>query len=421
MRLALRRSAHEEAAAHAASARAALQDDEAGPERDGHELSLLLREVGARVASRGFGAQAVRAPLERALELARRRNEIAPLAASLAFLCGHFMQLGEHGKTRDCAEEFLAVSEQQGDRRTRTTALFMLSAASLWCGEYEESLRRSGEAIALHRPTDFEFLSAGALDAGIVARGVQAIATWTLGRTGEAVRLAETGVAMARQRLPEPHSGTTGWALTFKLQLDLHRRAPDAAIETARQLVELAEGSGLRRLRAWGASLGACGRIEAGEVEAGLPALERSLADYDDAEAGFWRSYCHGPMAHGYSALGRYEEALELLHGAQLHARKTGEHFYEADLHRIEAEVVLARNPDDRRAAEVCYRRALEVARETGGLAWELRALVGLAGMQAAEGRIDGVREELAAVCERFDPAPENRDLIEARALLGRR
>jgi tetratricopeptide (TPR) repeat protein len=421
MRLALRRSKHEDAAAHAASARAALQGEEAGPQRDQHELSLLLTEVGALVASRGFGAPAVRPPLERALELARRTNEGVPLAASLAFLAGHFMQRGEHGKTRNYAEEFLAVSEQQGDRRTRTTALFMLSAASLWCGEYEESRRRSGEAIALHRPTDFEFLSAGALDAGIVARGVHAIAMWVLGRTGEAVRMAEAGVAMARQRLPEPHDGTTGWALTFKLQLDLHRRAPDAAIETARELVELAAGHDLKRLRAWGTSLGACGRIEAGDVEAGLCTLERSLADYDDAEAGFWRSYCHGPMAKGYAALGRHDEALALLHGAQLHARKTGEHFYEADLHRIEADLTLARNPGDRRVAETCYRRALEVARETGGLAWELRALVGFARMQAAEDRADGIREELAALCERIDPSPENLDLNEARELLDSR
>jgi tetratricopeptide (TPR) repeat protein len=418
MRRAIRSSAHEAAAGHAAAARAALEAVEVGLERDRHELGLLLTEAGALVSSRGFGAAAVRPPLERALELARKLNEAPQLAATLAFLSAHCMQRGEHARTRGLAEEFVALSEQQGDRRTRTTALFILSAALLWCGEYEASVERSGEAIALHRPTDFEFLGEGGLDAGITARGVHALGLWVLGRSEAALRAAECGVEMARKRLPAPHDSTTGWALVFKLQLDLHRRAPEVAIETARELVELAEGQELKRLRAWGTSLGACGRIEAGDVEAGLRDLERSLAGYDDIEAGFWRSYCHGPMAQGYAALGRTDEALVLLRRSQRHVKRTGERFCEGELHRIEAEMLHLRNPADPEEAEASYRRALDVARETGGLAWELRALAGLTRLRAARGPVGELREELRAVCQRFEPSAGNVDLQQALELL---
>jgi predicted negative regulator of RcsB-dependent stress response len=77
------------------------------------------------------------------------------------------------------------------------------------------------------------------------------------------------------------------------------------------------------------------------------------------------------------------EEALTAAHS-------TGERNYEAELYRLQGELLLAQSADDR--AEACFRRALDVARCRGAKSLELRAAVSLSRLWRQRGENDTAR-----------------------------
>jgi predicted ATPase len=116
--------------------------------------------------------------------------------------------------------------------------------------------------------------------------------------------------------------------------------------------------------------------------------------------------------------VGRYEEALEIIYASQAHAAAKGEFYYAPDLHRIEGDLLLARDPGSFMAAEAAYEKALEIARRAEGRGWELRTLVSLARLRLAQGRGEEGREGLRPVYQSFDQGRDLPDLREARELL---
>ena len=94
--------------------------------------------------------------------------------------------------------------------------------------------------------------------------------------------------------------------------------------------------------------------------------------------------YAEACMKHGRPA-----PAGEALAEALALVRKTGECWFEAELHRLRGELALQSNSSGRSAnpaASICFRQAACVARRQGARLLELRALVSLADERAARG-----------------------------------
>ena len=103
------------------------------------------------------------------------------------------------------------------------------------------------------------------------------------------------------------------------------------------------------------------------------------------------------------------EEALSL-------GRETNERWWDAELHRLRAELLLAGGAEAAEA-EAALRRALEIARGQQAKSLELRAARALAGLWAASGRTAEARDLLAPVFSSFTEGLETPDLQGARAL----
>jgi len=118
---------------------------------------------------------------------------------------------------------------------------------------------------------------------------------------------------------------------------------------------------------------------------------------------------------------GRIEAASERLAEARIQVEKSGERYWEAELHRLEGEVLLAaandgahdedsadRNHGDR--AEACFRTALEVARRQGARSLELRAALSLSRV-SSRSRSAEARRVLGGVLETFSEGHDTADL----------
>jgi predicted ATPase len=76
----------------------------------------------------------------------------------------------------------------------------------------------------------------------------------------------------------------------------------------------------------------------------------------------------------------------------------TGERCYEAELYRLQGELLLARSAEQHAEGESCFRQALDVARCEGAKALELRAAMSLSRLWQRQGKRDAARELLAYV-----------------------
>ena len=142
-------------------------------------------------------------------------------------------------------------------------------------------------------------------------------------------------------------------------------------------------------------------------------------------ETGLGQTPHYAHLAAAKARVGRFGEARELIERCKALVTATGERYYEPEIHRLDAELVLAEAggadgapSDARERAEALLHTAIECASRQGARTLELRAMTALARVcgRGAKGRQARARlaDLLASFTEGFDTA----DLQEARRLV---
>jgi predicted ATPase len=112
---------------------------------------------------------------------------------------------------------------------------------------------------------------------------------------------------------------------------------------------------------------------------------------------------------------------------------KTGEHWYEAELHRLKGQLTLQQSsvqslgssgqnpqspiPNPQSDAEACFLKAIEVARQQQAKSLELRATISLARLWQSQGKKTEAHKLLSAVYNWFTEGFDTKDLQDAKAL----
>ena len=131
------------------------------------------------------------------------------------------------------------------------------------------------------------------------------------------------------------------------------------------------------------------------------------------------RPYVLGLLAEAYGKSGQAAEGLTVLEEALAMVEKTGQGVYEADLHRLQGELLLIHAAGGAGAeAEACFQQALTVARRQQAKALELRAAMSLGRLWQQQGQQAEARALLAPICGWFTEGFDTADLQEAKALL---
>lgn len=127
------------------------------------------------------------------------------------------------------------------------------------------------------------------------------------------------------------------------------------------------------------------------------------------------------PLTRLAEALGKASEVDAGLHvlaeGLAL-VEQHEERVFEAELHRLKGELLLAQSWDHHAAAHTCFQQALAVARRQEAKSLELRAALSLSRLWQQQGKRAAARELLAPVYNWFTEGFGTPDLREAKALL---
>ncbi len=81
-------------------------------------------------------------------------------------------------------------------------------------------------------------------------------------------------------------------------------------------------------------------------------------------------------LAEAYGKGGQAEEGLRTVTEALAFVEKTEERFCEAELRRLQGELLLQQSPDNATEAEACFQKALDLAQHQQAKSWELLAPV---------------------------------------------
>jgi predicted ATPase len=156
---------------------------------------------------------------------------------------------------------------------------------------------------------------------------------------------------------------------------------------------------------------------EQGRAVEGIARIEDGLDAYRATGAALFVPYFLALLGTTHGTAGRAVEGQRLLAEARAAANASGERWFEAELHRLQGELLRLAG-GDRATAEACFLRALAVAREQSAKLWELRAAASLARLLAERGKRSGAHDLLAPINHWFSEGFDTADLQEAKALL---
>jgi predicted ATPase len=130
-----------------------------------------------------------------------------------------------------------------------------------------------------------------------------------------------------------------------------------------------------------------------------------------------FQTYFFGVLADACRIAGCNPEGLAAVHSGREAAHSTNERFYEAELLRLEGELVRASANEAERGVAL-FERAVELARHQGAHLLELRALTSLVHATEDPQRTVELLPRVAVLLEQLTLRPESEDAREARLLV---
>jgi class 3 adenylate cyclase/predicted ATPase len=413
---ATQRSANEEAIRHL---RRALDLVATLPEtRERHQMELGLQmAIGAPLtAARGWSHRENEQAYARARELTSQIGESPELPRVLAGMAAAYSIKADLATAAEVAQEALAVAARTGDAFDLLAAHYQVGQSLLFQGDWSRALRHLEQSTRLYDPSEHaSFAYTMGADYGVFAHSYAAYCDVHLGHPDRALALSEEAVALA-QRAQHPLSLTT--VLFLAGLVNFERSEFDRIRDRAAEVVGLAEQLGFPFLLGLGRWMRGFARVESGEGEAGIAEMQQGLVDLAGTGSGVGAPGILAKLAEGLRKVGRHNEAQDTLALGVAQAEQQGQHYYDAEIHRLRAEILLDMNGNADEEAEALFGRSLEIARRQEAKTFELRAATSLARLWQRHGKRAAARDLLAPVYEWFTEGFDTRDLVDARALL---
>jgi class 3 adenylate cyclase/predicted ATPase len=326
----------------------------------------------------------------------------------------YLMYCGELDRAMRLDQDLLHLSYQRNDSAGVMIGHYSSGRTQMYAGKFASSRSHLEEMLALYDPVSHGSLVQQArFHLQAVSQAYLGIVLYCLGFPDQALAQSSAAIVAAR-RLAHPPS----LAVILILDTRLHLLVGDNAVvdERAGELVAVTTEQGFSFLRAQGTIYRGWVKVKNGDVTEGISLLRGGSAAYRATGAETPVPYFNALLAGAYEISGQIEEALVQLHDALQIIERTGERWFEAELHRHEGQLLVRRGRTE--AAKDVYRKALSIAKEQEAKLWELRAAASLARLLLDQGKRAEARDLLAPVYGWFTEGFNTPDLKEAKALL---
>ncbi|MCX6032602.1 MAG: AAA family ATPase [Chloroflexi bacterium] len=416
-RRATRLAASEEALGHFTHGLALLRALPESVERTRREIELQTALGASLVVARGWGTPERATAFARALELSQRVGELTGILQTMLLQADQCRAAGECARARTLGEQMLLLAQQTEKPLHLALAHYTVGASLAFCGDLVPARSHLEQGVALCDPQSTSSLTTifGA-DLGVTGLSWLAWVLWDLGYPEQAFRRSQEALARATE-LAHPFS--VGLALTVAcLPLAVFRSDDRAVRAHLAALAKISEGQENALFRIWHTIYSGWLQARQGETVAGIAALRRGMAAWEASGSRSGRPLQLLLLAETYLRSGQIAQGSAVIAAGLALIEETGARMFEAESHRLAGALLELQPAADAAAPEVCYQRALAVARRQAAKLWELRACVSLFRLQRQpEGRAKA-RQMLSDICDWFVEGADLLDLVEARQLL---
>jgi DNA-binding winged helix-turn-helix (wHTH) protein/predicted ATPase len=410
-------SAHHEAAALARRGLHALAALPDAPERAESELKLRMILAISLVVTKGFAAAEADEISRGAWQLCGRHPD-SPDAFKVLRLMGlSHMFHAEIQVAHEIGERLMVLASRLRDSTLVMEAHRALGGTCVESGKLKAGVEHFDRAVehyvSARHPSYVLFTGH---DPKVVSECARARALWALGYPDRALEGVTSALALAHQL---SHVQSVVSAAYYAAHLHLLRREPALSQQQAQTAIALAEEHGLELWAAVARIHQAWAAVAQGNAEEGVARFRRELAVYERTAARVWRPCFLGLFAEALARAERLDEAIAAVEEGLTLARKTGELYFDAELHRIKGELLLVRPTDDAGTeAEACFREALAIARRQEARSWELRIATSLGRLLGTRGTRQEARAVVRAACDWFTEGRGTADFKRATTLL---
>ena len=414
---ALQRSANEEAAQHLRQGLDLLQTLPGTPERNQQEIRLQVVLGVGLMATLGFAAPEVGAVYRRAHELCRKIGKTPQLFPVLWGLWAFYVVRAEHEKAHELGEQLLHLAQSQNDSGLLLEANYALGTVLIYQGKFAAACTHLEQGSGLYDTQQHHTLafSYGSIDPGVVCFGETAWVLWHLGYPEQALQKSHAALTLAHDLA---HPSSLALALTQDALLHRLLREGQAVQARTEALTILSTEQGFSLSLALATILRGWALAVQGNRAEGLRQLREGLAAEQATGAEVYRSVFLASLAEAYGQSGEAETGLAIVSEALAFVAQTQERWHEAELHRLQGELLLQQSLEAAPKAEACFLQSLEIARPQQAKSWELRAATSLARLWQQQGKTTEAHALLAPVYNWFTEGFDTADLKDAKALL---
>lgn len=379
------------------------------------ELSAQTVLAGALATQRGYGHPVVKQTLERAHELFRDTEvgEGPEILSALCWLWVHHFVRADFKRVAELSPRLLARVDHEGSPYWIAQAYAYVGAFSYFQGDFHTARRHFEHALKVYHDIELPLsMRSHQIDPGVFAHAYHGFALLLSGYPDSGREACHKSIELA-ERLGHPVS--LAFAL-FMGALYLRVLGDTAAVRpAAEKAMAVAVERGFPFYLAMAEAVFGFSAGSAQQTD-GFEMAQRGISKLEAMGTRVALPGYRHMLAEVSLRTGRLDEAAESLARAFALSQETGQSYTDAELQRVEAQLLLARGHRD--AAGERFRDAMATAKRQGALLYQLRAALGLATILVEEGEAPRARSLIAPIYQRFDEGFSAPDLHRARALL---
>jgi predicted ATPase len=395
-----------------------------GDARFVQELELQSNFGGALFALRGWSDGSATQAYARAQEIAEQLGDLKATTRVLAGQVTYHIGQCQYREARDISMRLLRIAEDSNEPSVQLVALRCIGVCLHWTGDFAGALEHFDHVLRLYVPDrDRPLAAILGFDVSIQAA---ILSCWDLLILGFPCQAAARFDLVRLQLSSIAHKHTRVLALGFGGVFSLLMQDLEFACR------QWAEAAALAREQRFGPWIGITNVLTGAvctvtkDAAQGLAQARQGYATYG-ANTGMPHAgtglvlnaiYYLALLAGACEGAGLLAEARIHLDAAIDAAERSGERWFEPELHRLKGEWLLRHDPKGEAQVETAFADALDRARQQKALLWELRAAVSPALFHNDRGRSTHARELLYGVLGKFTEGLESGEISQARVLL---
>jgi len=388
-------------------------------ERAELELALQFDLATSLIVPEGYTAPEVEQAYVRAHALCRQVGESPTLIPVLQGLRRLYTLRGDRGdaqKACELGEQLLTLAREQNDTALQQEAHWALGQALYFCGELNPARTHLENSSAFYTPQSLSSQSSrDAAGIQIACLIHMAFVLWILGYPDQALETAGKALSLAHELA---HPFTLAVAFFGMAMLHKFRREVSETLEQAEAMIALSSEQGFSFWVVIGTLLRGWTLAMQGRAEEGLSQMQQVLAEKPVGSTQDLWPNVYVLLVEAYGAAGQAEEGLLMVDKKLARIEKTGIRLFEAELCRLQGELLLTQAVPDHLRAETCLQRALDLACGQHAKSLELSAAMSLGRLWQQHGKKEEACRLLKEIYGWFTEGFDRPDLQEAKALL---